>query len=89
MQLIPTTPTARTKLRAQSAQPIEVINVPTAQLRLPTVLALTGLSRSAFYRLIQAGAAPAPMRFGSRCSRWTSISISQFLAARAVQGEQK
>jgi prophage regulatory protein len=38
--------------------------------RLPTVLAATGLGRSTVYRLIAAGAFPAPVRLGPRAVGW-------------------
>ncbi len=75
--------------RRKVGQPLEAINHPGAQLRLDVVLSLAGISRSAFYRLIQAGVAPRPLRYGSRCSRWLASDVSKFLADRAAQGAQR
>lgn len=67
-------------------QPIEAINHPGAHLRLNVVLSLVGMSRSAWYRLMEAKVAPQPLRFGTRCSRWIAADVSKFLAERTAQG---
>ena len=72
--------------RRKVAQPLEVINHPGAHLRLDVVLALVGVSRSQFYRLIAAGAGPKKLRFGPRCSRYLASDVTKFLAERTAQG---
>lgn len=62
-------------------QPLDLINVPGALLRLELVEVLVGLKHSAIYKHIQAGTFPEPVRRGARCSRWTSCSIRAYLAA--------
>jgi len=73
-------------MRRKVRQPLEAINIPQAQLNKDVVLALVGMSRSAWYRLIAEGKAPQPLRFGRRCSRWLAADIQAFLARRAEQG---
>ena len=77
-----TSPAPRRKVQ----QPLQAINHPEAHLRLDVVLSLAGVSRSQWYRLIDSGDAPKPLRFGPRCSRWVAGSVSKFLAERAAKG---
>lgn len=72
--------------RRKVQQPLQAINHPEAHLRLDIVLSLAGVSRSQWYRLIDSGEAPKPLRFGPRCSRWVAGSVSKFLAERAAKG---
>jgi prophage regulatory protein len=48
-------------------------------LRLPTVLALTGLSRSTLYRKIQAGQFPKQIAISTRCAGWRNSAVSAWL----------
>ncbi len=75
--------------RRKIPQPLDAINFPDAHLRLEVVLALVGMSRSQWYRLIESGQAPKQLRFSSRCSRWVSSSITKFLNDRAINGASK
>jgi len=78
--------TSDTTRRPWKPQPIEAVTHPEAHLRLSTVLTLTGLGRSSWYRMVAENEAPQPMRFGQRCSRWKASDIQAFLARRAEQG---
>jgi prophage regulatory protein len=70
-------------------QPPEVLAVPNAQLKMRTLVALTGRSRSTIYALIGKGEFPPPLRDGgSRCSRWLASDVSRWLDARAKAGTQ-
>jgi prophage regulatory protein len=55
---------------------------PTPLLRLPTVLALTGLSRSTLFALCQHDNFPKPIKISARCSAWLSNEIDAWIAAR-------
>ena len=55
---------------------------PQARLRLEAVAAIVGLSKSSIYERIKRGEFPAPIREGTRCSRWLAGSISAWLEAR-------
>ena len=72
--------------RRKVPQTLDAINHAGAHLRLEVVLALAGVSRSQFYRLIAEGSAPKPLRFGPRCSRWLSSDVTKFLADRTAKG---
>lgn len=64
-----------------SAQPLNVLNVPEAHLKLSTVVAVTGLSESTIRRRIADGAFPRPIRHGKRCTRWVSRDVAAWLQA--------
>lgn len=74
------------KPRPTKPQPLDAINYPDAQLKVDVVVALTGIGRSTWYRMIAENEAPKPLRFGQRCSRWRAADIKAFLAKRAQQG---
>lgn len=48
-------------------------------LRLPSVIALTELSRSTIYSAIQEGRFPRPVRVGRRAVRWRAQDIRLWL----------
>jgi prophage regulatory protein len=48
-------------------------------LRLRTVLAITGLSRSTLYRRIQAGTFPRQVRIAERCVGWRQSAVDAWL----------
>ncbi len=51
-------------------------------LRLPTVKARTGLSRSTIYLRISEGRFPSPVSLGSRAVGWIESEINTWLAER-------
>ncbi len=51
-------------------------------LRLPVVMARTGLSRSTIYAKIAAGAFPEPINLGARAVGWLADEIEAWLMAR-------
>jgi prophage regulatory protein len=51
-------------------------------LRLPTVKARTGLSRSTIYLRISEGRFPRPVSLGSRAVGWIETEINDWLAER-------
>lgn len=54
-----------------------------ANVRLPTVLALNGCSRSTLYAWIEQGRFPKPVRIGPRMVAWNVGEVRLFLAGRA------
>jgi prophage regulatory protein len=48
-------------------------------LRIQTVLALTGLSRSTLYRKIDQGTFPRQIKISERCAGWRSSAINAWL----------
>ena len=59
---------------------------PRRALRLPHVLAKTGLSRTHTYRLIKQGEFPAPVKLSERVSVWNEADIDAWLNHK-FQGE--
>ena len=49
-------------------------------LRREEVEELTGLSRSAIYRMMRAAEFPTPIRIGPRAVRWPKAELDEFLA---------
>jgi prophage regulatory protein len=47
-------------------------------IRLPAVMARTGLSRSTIYQKIQQGCFPAPVKLGPRASAWIESEIERW-----------
>jgi prophage regulatory protein len=61
-------------------------------LRLPTVKARTGLSRSTIYLRMSEGTFPAPISLGSRAVGWIEQEINDWLAQQietSRKGEMK
>ena len=52
---------------------------PNALLRIETVCALVGLSKSTIYSLIARELFPSPIQLSKRCSRWSSAQIHEWL----------
>ena len=56
--------------------------MPHTVLRLPTVKARTGLSRSTIYLRISRGAFPAPVSLGGRAVGWIEAEVNRWLTAQ-------
>ena len=56
--------------------------MPHTVLRLPTVKARTGLSRSTIYLRVSRGAFPAPVSLGGRAVGWIEAEVNAWLAAQ-------
>ena len=54
----------------------------TSLLRLPAVVAATGLSRSSVYLRIKQKLMPPPVKIGERCAAWPSHEIEAINTAR-------
>jgi len=76
---VPTNPDTR---RASIPQPLAAAQVADALLRLPTVQAVTGLSKTTIYTLVSRQQFPQPIRRGSRCTRWRSADVTAWLQAQ-------
>lgn len=51
-------------------------------MRLPEVMNLTGLSRSALYALVKKGDFPKQVQLGPRAVAWVSTDVENWLTAR-------
>lgn len=54
-------------------------------IRLPTVMAMTGRSRSSIYADIAAGRFPAPIKIGPRAVAWELSSVAEWVTARIAE----
>ena len=57
-------------------------NMVTTILRLPTVKARTGLSRSTIYLRVAKGSFPAPVSLGGRAVGWIEVEVNDWLTKR-------
>ena len=60
-------------------------NPPTRFLRLPEVMARTGLSRSTIYVRVAAGCFPRPVALGGRAVGWIEAEIEEWVAERIAE----
>ena len=51
-------------------------------LRLAEVMRLTGLGRSAIYRMMRAGEFPLPFKVGKTAVRWSALEVEAWMANR-------
>ncbi|MDE0357254.1 MAG: AlpA family transcriptional regulator [Gammaproteobacteria bacterium] len=58
---------------------------PVRVLRLPEVMARTGLSRSTIYRWRLAGRFPQPIPLGERCVGWIEAELDEWLRERTAE----
>jgi prophage regulatory protein len=70
--------------RSVHAQPIDALLIPDALLKMRTVNDVTGLSPATIYRKVAAGEFPAPIRLGSRCTRWRALAVRHWLATQTA-----
>lgn len=68
---------------ASRALPPELADVAFVDIR--DVVSAVCMSASWIHAEVAADRFPKPLRFGSRCSRWTRASIRQYLIDRAAQ----
>lgn len=66
----------------RATQTIQALHIPEALLKIQTVVAVTGLSESTIRRKVAAGTFPAPVKDGSRCTRWVAGKVQNWLIAR-------
>jgi len=60
----------------------------TAFLRLPRILELIPVSRSAWWAGVKAGRYPAPVKLGPNTTAWRSQDIRTLLASFSVSGSE-
>jgi prophage regulatory protein len=57
---------------------------PDRLLRLPNVIAITGMSRSELYRRMAAGTFPMPVKLGIRMSAWPAGEVMSWIEAQII-----
>jgi prophage regulatory protein len=70
--------------RARSSQPLQVLQLQEALLKLKTVEATTALCKSTIYAKMAAGDFPQAVRLGARCTRWRAGDVSAWLTAQTA-----
>ena len=78
-------PTQTQARHSRATQTIQALHIPEALLKIQTVVAVTGLSESSIRRAVAAGTFPAPVKMGSRCTRWVAQSITNWLRAKGAK----
>lgn len=58
-------------------------------LRLPEVIARTGISRSSVYAKEAAGTFPKHIELGPRCSGWLAHEVDEWISQRVSESRQK
>lgn len=71
---------------ATPTPPARVAGIPTQSpleagrlLRLPQVLALVGVSKSTWWKLVRDGRAPQSVKLGDRCTAWRAADVAAFI----------
>jgi len=70
--------------RSKTHQPLHVLQVQEALLKIRTVEVATALSKSTIYAKMAAGEFPQPIRLGARCTRWRAADVTAWLAAQVA-----
>ena len=66
------------------AQTLQALHIPEALLKIQTVIAVTGLSESTIRRKVAQGKFPAPVKDGTRCTRWVAGNVTNWLRAKVA-----
>ena len=74
-------PAKRRSRAERRPQPLDVVQLEGALLKLPTVSAWVAMSGPTIRRRVAAGSFPAPVKFGARCTRWRADDVRAWLAA--------
>lgn len=67
------------RTRGIHAQPLEVATLPSALLKMQTVVSVTGLSAATIYRKLAASEFVEPIRLGTRCTRFRAGDVMRWL----------
>lgn len=65
-------------------QTIDSLRIPEALLKIQVVKAVTGRSESTIRRMVSEGKFPAPIKDGTRCTRWVAGQVSNWLRAQVT-----
>ncbi len=71
--------------KTKSAPPLQslhAVQIADALLKIQTVIAVTGLSESTIRRRVAEGKFPAPIKDGTRCTRWVAGDVTNWLRAK-------
>lgn len=74
--------TTQTQRKPRATQPVDVLHIADALLKIQTVEAVTGLTQSSIYRKVGTGDFPKPIKDGPRCTRWRASAVTAWLQSR-------
>ncbi len=83
----PTTAPGAPKSRPRriAVQTLDSLKIPEALLKIQTVVAVTGDSESTIRRGVANGTFPAPVKNGTRCTRWVAADVVAYLRKRGTK----
>lgn len=67
-----------------TVQSLQAVQIADALLKIQTVIAVTGLSESSIRRKIAEHKFPAPIKDGTRCTRWVAGDVTTWLRTKAA-----
>jgi prophage regulatory protein len=70
--------------RREHRQTVAAAQIPEARLKIQTVVELTGDSASTIRRRVAAKLFPAPIKDGTRCTRWVAADVLEHLRKRGA-----
>lgn len=85
MQPTPATTAPERRPRRVAVQTLDSLKIPEARLRISTVIDVTGMSESSIRRKVAAGQFPAPVKDGTRCTRWIAAEVMNWLRAKGAR----
>lgn len=85
MQPTPTIDAPKGRPRRVTVQTLDSLKIPEALLKISTVTAVTGLSESSIRRKVAAGQFPAPVKDGTRCTRWVAADVLAWLRKQGAK----
>lgn len=71
----------RNTLARTAGMPAQYLLEAGGLLRLPQVLALVGVSKSTWWKLVREGRAPQSVKLSDRCTAWRSADVSAWIEA--------
>lgn len=76
------------KPKERTEQPLHALQISDALLKIKTVQALVGLSKTSIYTRMSANPPtfPQAIRQGTRCTRWRAGDVQAWLQAQAQKG---
>lgn len=85
MQPTTTTTAPERRPRRVAVQTLDSLKIPEALLKISTVVEVTGDSESTIRRGVAAGTFPAPVKRGTRCTRWVAADVLNWLRKRGAK----
>ncbi len=85
MQPVPATTAPERRPRRIAVQTLDSLKIPEALLRISTVIDATGLAESTIRRKVAAGEFPAPIKMGTRCTRWVAADVQNWLRKQGAK----